>query len=165
MPPRCAWGAHRRAQAGDLLIEVLIAVLVTAIGLLGIAALQAVALRNSGSALQRGQAAAQIHSILDAMRANSTEAASYALSRTCTAPSAGSTLATYDLSEWVGALQTTLGSTACGTIACTAGTVSSSTYYTCTVTVDWDDSRANDLGSSRTANGVSKYTVSTTARL
>ncbi|MFT4247801.1 MAG: hypothetical protein QM581_07150 [Pseudomonas sp.] len=156
---------NRRAQAGDLLIEVLIAILVTAIGLLGVAAMQAMALRNSGSALQRGQAAVQIHSILDAMRGNSTNAAAYALSRTCTAPSDTSTLAAYDLSEWIASLHTTLGSTACGTISCTSGTVSSQTYYTCTVTVDWDDSRANDLGSSGVANGASTYTVSTTARL
>ena len=50
-PPRLPTG-----QQGMSLLEVLIAVLVLAIGLLGIAALQATALRNSQSSLERNQA-------------------------------------------------------------------------------------------------------------
>lgn len=158
-PRPCAWGTCRRAQAGDLLIEVLIAVLVLGIGLLGIAALQATALRNSHSALQRGQAATQIHAILDAMRANRTVALAggYALDRTCTVPSAGSDLASSDLSEWVQDLHATLGETACGTVGCTS--------TVCTVTVDWNDSRASDTGSDGVASGDSAYTLSTSAQL
>ena len=60
----------RSAARGVGLIEVLIAVLVMAIGLLGIAAMQATALRNSQSSLERSQAVIQSYGILDAMRAN-----------------------------------------------------------------------------------------------
>ena len=49
------------------LLEVLIAVLVLAIGLLGIAALQATALRNSQSSLERNQAVIASYTIADAM--------------------------------------------------------------------------------------------------
>ena len=52
------------------MIEVLVAVLVMGIGLLGVAAMQATALRNNQSALERTQATIQTYSILDAMRAN-----------------------------------------------------------------------------------------------
>jgi type IV pilus assembly protein PilV len=149
-------------QRGELLIEVLIAVLLMSVGLLGIAAMQAGALRNSQSALQRGQAATQIHAILDAMRANRTNAlaGSYALSRTCSVPS-GSGLAGTDLSTWMTGLQETLGSTACGTVSCTS--------TVCTVVVDWDDSRASDAGTKDSkavvASGDSAYTLTVSARL
>ncbi|MFT4257212.1 MAG: type IV pilus modification protein PilV [Pseudoxanthomonas sp.] len=152
-------GGGKRLQAGELLIEVLIAVLVTGIGLLGIAAMQATALRNSQSALQRSQAATQIHAIFDAMRANRAVAlaSGYALSRTCTVPTTGTTLATSDISEWIQSLHDTLGSAACGTISCSSDV--------CTATVDWDDSRASDASEDGVASGASTYKVSVEARL
>jgi type IV pilus assembly protein PilV len=52
------------------LIEVLVAVLVLGIGLLGVAAMQATALRNSQSSLERSQGVMHVYTILDAMRAN-----------------------------------------------------------------------------------------------
>ncbi len=145
-------------QRGELLIEVLISILVLGIGMLGIAAMQAGALRNSESALQRGQAATQIHTILDAMRANRTAAlsGSYALSRTCDVPS-GSGLAGSDLSNWIEGLHESLSDTACGTISCSS--------TTCDVTVDWDDSRATNAGASGNEAGDSQYTITVSARL
>lgn len=155
---RATMHAGGRFQRGELLIEVLIAVLLLSVGLLGIAAMQAGALRNSQSALQRGQAATQIHAILDAMRANRTAAlsGSYALGRTCDAPS-GSGLAVSDLGNWIHGLHDTLGDTACGTVSCGSAT--------CEITVDWDDSRASDAGSDGVTAGDSAYTVSVSARL
>lgn len=55
-------------QNGFGLIEALIAVLVLAIGLLGLATLQAQGLRNNNSAYFRTQASIQISSMLDTMR-------------------------------------------------------------------------------------------------
>lgn len=55
-------------QNGFGLIEALIAVLVLAIGLLGLATLQAQGLRNNNSAYYRTQASIQISSMLDTMR-------------------------------------------------------------------------------------------------
>lgn len=138
--------SERRLHQGVGLIEVMIAVLIMGIGLLGIAAMQATALRNNQSALERTQATIQSYSILDAMRANRDIAlgGGYNLAKTCTAPAAG-TLAQTDLNRWIGSLKTTLGNNdgSCGTIACNGDT--------CTVTVQWDDSRAVD---GRDAQGV-----------
>jgi len=56
-------------QAGFTLIEVLIAVLLLSVGLLGLAGLQTASLRNNGSALMRSQATTIAYDILDQMRA------------------------------------------------------------------------------------------------
>jgi type IV pilus assembly protein PilV len=138
---------HRRAPTfpaqmrGVGLIEVLIAVLVLAVGLLGIAAMQATALRNSQSALERSIAVTQSYAILDAMRANQAVASigGYDLGMTCAPPATG-TLAQNDLNGWITALQASLGAAACGSIACTD--------TQCQVSVQWDDSRA--LGGNNT---------------
>ncbi len=70
--------ALRRPARGVSLIEVLIAMLVLAIGLLGLAALQAQGLRFSNDALVRTQATALASDLLDRMRANRDNAADYA---------------------------------------------------------------------------------------
>ena len=150
------------SQKGVGLIEVMIAVLIMGVGLLGIAAMQATALRNNQSALERTQATIQSYSILDAMRANRTAALAdeYNLAKTCTAPAAG-TLAQTDLNRWITSLKTTLGDNAgsCGTIACEAGT--------CLITVQWDDSRAVDGSDAQgvEVNSGSEREVRTRARL
>lgn len=128
-------GSLRRLQTGAGLLEVLIAVLIMAIGLLGIAAMQAAALRGSQSAAERGQAVIQTHTILDSMRANRKQAlaGSYNLALTNKAPTA-SNLITVDQANWINALQEAMGSTARGAIACGA--------TECAITIQWDDSRS-----------------------
>lgn len=152
----------RRSQYGVGLIEVMISVLILGIGLLGVAAMQATALRNNQSALERTQATIQSYSILDAMRANRNIAlgGGYNLARTCAAPAAG-TLAQNDLRRWISSLKTTLGDNdgSCGTIACNGDT--------CTITVEWDDSRAVDGLDAQGAevNAADRNVVNTVARL
>jgi type IV pilus assembly protein PilV len=128
---RCA------TSRGAGLIEVLVAVLVMAIGLLGVAAMQASALRNSQSALERSQAVVQTYTILDAMRANrpAALAGAYSIGMTCGVPAAG-TLAQTDLSQWIAGLKSTLNPSACGSITRSAGDVF-------IVTVRWNDQRAS----------------------
>ncbi len=63
-----------RLQRGVGLIEVLIAVLVLSIGLLGMAGLQVASMRNNQSAYQRGMAVVQGYYIADAMRSDRTNA-------------------------------------------------------------------------------------------
>lgn len=125
-----------RRMRGTSLIEILVAVVVLSTGLLGMVALQAKALRNNQSSLERSQAVVLTYSILERMRANPTAAAAgnynYVASAACPAPGVG-TLASADLTNWIGEIQGGLGQGACGTIACAAGV--------CTVTIDWDDSR------------------------
>ncbi len=124
-----------RQQAGAGLLEVLIAVLILGVGLLGIAAMQATALRNSQSSLERSQAVIQTYAILDAMRANIDVAriGGYNMPMTCDPP-AGGTLATNDLAAWVNSLNTALGDGSCGQIQCGA--------RSCAITVQWNDSRS-----------------------
>lgn len=59
-----------RRQNGFTLIEVLIAALVLAVGLLGLAGLQAISLKVSRGSYQRVQATNLAYEIADAMRAN-----------------------------------------------------------------------------------------------
>ena len=138
------------AIRGVGLIEVLVAVLVLAIGLLGVAAMQATALRNSQSSLERSQGVMHVYTILDAMRANPDGARSggYNMGMTCVAPAAGS-LITSDQRQWITVLQQNLGVTACGQVTCVA--------TICTVTVRWDDSRGS--------GGSTVQTLSTRTRI
>lgn len=139
-------------QQGLSLIEVLIAALILAIGLLGIAAMQAVTLKNSQSAFDRTQAVVLSYSMFDAMRANATaaRAGGYTLARTCTVPSAGSSLASRDQARWIQSLKDAMGDSACGTIGACASNV-------CSITVEWNDSRAT--------NGETNETLTTTSRI
>lgn len=141
-----------RRQLGATLIEVLIAVLIMAIGMLGIAALQAVALRNSQGSIERTQAVIQSYSILDAMRANVTaaRAGAYDVAETCAQPAAGTRVQS-DLRFWIGALHATVGESACGEIECNTAT------SVCSVTVHWNESRAS--------GGSADMSIVTTSRL
>ena len=96
-------GLGRRAVTGMSLIEVMVSVLVLGIGLLGIAAMQSMALRGGQSSLESSQAVMATNAIIEAMRANRANAASY--NGTYTAPPSGTTLAMRDLEEWMAALQ------------------------------------------------------------
>jgi type IV pilus assembly protein PilV len=155
------WSFHSgpRHQQGAGLLEVMIAVLIMGIGLLGIAAMQSTALRNSQSSLERSQAVIQAYSILDAMRANRAVAVSggYDIAMTCAAPAAG-TLANNDIRAWIQAMRTDkvlgAGTQTCGQISCPANSP-------CTITVQWDDSRASDSTalSASTAQTVSVTTL------
>jgi type IV pilus assembly protein PilV len=128
-------GDRQRAR-GVGLIEVLVAILVLGIGMLGVAAMQAMTLRNSQGALERSQAVIQTYSILDSMRANRAQAIAGAYnlaSMTCTEPAAAD-LVTRDQNTWLTGLKDQLGDSTCGQINCTAA-------GNCTITVQWDAER------------------------
>ncbi len=137
------------SQAGVGLIEVLVAVLVLSIAFLGIAALQAMSLSTNNSAMARSMATMSSYSIIDAMRADKTLAASYnGTVKAGSCPTDTSTLANTQLSNWCSQLSANLGaaSTTQGTINCAATADASSAN--CTVTIQFDDSRAGVGGSS-----------------
>ncbi len=150
-----------RNQRGVGLVEVLIAVLIMGIGMLGVAAMQATALRNSQSSLERSQAVVQTYAILDAMRANRAIAiaAGYNMGMTCAAPT-GTSLAATDRIAWINDMQqpTVLGTGACGQIDCVGAGGNH-----CTVTVQWDESRATADGSNAAASET--YSIATQALL
>ncbi len=68
---------RRSRQSGFSLLEVLIAIVITSIGLLGLAAMQATGLRNNHSAYHRSQATVLAYDIADRMRSNASSMASY----------------------------------------------------------------------------------------
>lgn len=141
---------QRASQAGVGLIEVMVAVAILAFGMLGIAALQATALRNSQSSLERSEAVMKTAAILDSMRANrdaamigaynmgNIDAGGNVTAWACAQPAAGD-LAANDRRQWMGttadagSLKGTLGPSACAAISCTD--------VQCFVALRWDDSR------------------------
>ncbi|MFZ5466063.1 MAG: type IV pilus modification protein PilV [Pseudomonadota bacterium] len=124
-------------QHGAGLIEVLVAALVLSIGLLGIAALQSNALKNSQSSLARSQTVMLSYFMLDAMRVNRAAAVSgqYDLGKTCTVVADAGNLISHDQHVWLQAIKDLLGDhpTSCGEIDCQGAD--------CMVRIYWDDSR------------------------
>lgn len=132
----------RKRQSGLSLLEVLIAIAVLGVGLLGLAHMQSFGLLNVEKAYQRSQATVLAYSIADKMRANVTTAGSYLTSfmdpataaaqancKTTTGCSVGA-LAENDLSEWNEQLTSELpGATGAITLA-------DGNY---TVAITWDD--------------------------
>lgn len=127
-------------QRGISLLETLIAVLVLAIGLLGVAGLQTTNLKNSQSAHQRTMAVMLAGSMAERIRANAGVAATgaFALSKTCSNISLAGSIQNVERSQWVAEILLALGGagTSCGEVNYDAG---SRTY---TIIVSWDDSRA-----------------------
>lgn len=143
--------SFRRNVQGLGMIEVLVSVLVLAVGLLGVAAMQSLALRGGQGSMETTQAVMQSNSIIEAMRSNS--AANYNTGKVCSvAAVGGSDLKANDQKAWIGALQSTIGTAGdkqiCGQIAGCPGA--------CVITVFWNDSRAG---------GSSARTLVTNARI
>ena len=92
------------------MLEVLVAIVVLSLGMLGLAALQGVTLKNNSNANLRSQAVIQAYDILDRMRANSANKADYAITLTDPAPTTPSTLPQNDQSQWLANLEATLPS-------------------------------------------------------
>ena len=157
-----------RQQQGVTLIEVMVSVLILGIALLGIAAMQATALRNGQSSLERSQVVAYSYSAIEAMRANRQEALAGAYNTDglkCSVTSGG-TLAQNDVRNWLQSLKNGMAGSPdddesiCGQIACVGGV--------CTVTVQWDDTRGSKgNGGENAANteGGAQRQVQTVARI
>lgn len=132
------------------MVEILVAVLILSIGLLGLAGLQLSSMRNNHSAYQRTQATILAYDIVDRMLANRSAitAGSYATAEAndneCTANTCTpQQMAEYDLYDWNAALAQALPSGQ-GTIA-TNGTIT-------TITVMWDDERTGATGTNCSGN-------------
>ncbi|WP_103074513.1 type IV pilus modification protein PilV [Solilutibacter silvestris] len=133
-----------RRQAGVGMIEVMVAVLVLAIGILGIAALQAITLKNAGSSAERTQALVHVYEMGDVLRANRTRLTAFDTGGyMCKADAVASTDPV--LKDWLDRLTTDVSPSACGTVSCNGGTL-------CDVGVRWDDTRGTG-GSTPSASG------------
>ncbi|WP_338583136.1 type IV pilus modification protein PilV [Pseudomonas sp. MAG733B] len=130
-----SWSKH--AQDGMTLIEVLVALLILSVGLLGAAAFQLNALKYTDSARMTSQASFIAYDMMDRIRANS--AADY----TVTPPTSGnlSIARDQDLYDFTSNIINFGGPTATGSIA-----LNQRVY---TITITWDDSRAANSANSR----------------
>ncbi|MET0279743.1 MAG: type IV pilus modification protein PilV [Steroidobacteraceae bacterium] len=148
--PQGRLGPQRQRGVG--LIEVLIAVLVLSIGMLGMAGLQTWALRNNQSAQQRSTAVVQAYYIADAMRADRANALAGAFDIGIDDPApTGTSFATTSRISWRQNLADTLGAGATGSVDCD-GPI-------CDVVVRWDDSRGAQ-GSVAAREASAKQTIS-----
>jgi len=124
-------------NTGFSLIEVLVALIVLTIGLLGLAAIQITGLKNNQSAYYRTSATVLAYDMADRMRLNRSvaEAGGYNLTIANNAPN-GTTLVDVDRIAWLNNISTTLpvGDGAIGLT--TVGT-----KQIVTIIVQWDDTR------------------------
>ncbi|AUZ44711.1 type IV pilus modification protein PilV [Pseudomonas orientalis] len=145
--------AVHRPQAGMTLIEVLVAVLVLAIGLLGAAALQLNAPKYTDNARMTSQASFIAYDMLDRIRANA--GVDYAWAQAERAPPGTSTASVRDLDlhDFEANIVGFAGKDAKGAVAVNDNEV--------TISITWEDARlASSLGArqtftltSRIANG------------
>jgi type IV pilus assembly protein PilV len=122
---------NKLTDKGFTLLEVMIAVFVLAVGLLGLANLQMLSLKNNQSAQFRTSATVSAYDIMDRMRLN--RSADYTIALAAT-PS-GSTLRDTDLIAWKTVLSNNLP-TGDGSIIFNGDII--------TVAVQWDDSRGSN---------------------
>lgn len=138
----CKSKAHER---GVSLLEILIAVFITAIGVLGAAAMQLNALKYTDSSRISSQASFIVYDVLDRMRANADSVNDYALANIATAPATAPNIQSRDLMDFAAAVSQLPDGD--GSIAVTPDDV--------TVTVSWSEQRAggtDDDGSERRAD-------------
>lgn len=154
------WSLGRKAS-GFTLIEVMIAVLVLGIGLLGFALLQTMNVRFAQSANQRTQATNLSYEMLDQMRTNRIAAANYSGSYTATTagclPGPGVSPAAYRI-VWQCRLQSELGAGSTATVTYVGGEA--------TVNIIWGDERWDDEDKDGTVSAAeSNQTFSASTRL
>ncbi len=133
-----------KTNAGFTLIEILIAMLVLAVGLLGLAALQASSLKNNQSAYNRSQATQLAYDLADRMRANTAGSASYTAGATAADANCLSTIgctaaqmAGNDLFEWNNSITAILPG-GVGAVSVAAGVF--------TISITWNDDQDGDTG-------------------
>lgn len=110
--------SERSRQQGFSMVEILVAVVILGVGLLGLAGLQTASLKNNDDAYLRSQATILAYSMLDHMRANYAATANddYDIDFSDSAPSQNciasgcnyAQLAKSDLEQWLGQLSQVL---------------------------------------------------------
>ena len=125
-----------KTQRGFSMVEVLVTVIVLAIGLLGLAGLQAYGLQNNHSAYVRSQASLLSYDIIDSMRANRNAALQGNYDVDFGTTLGGGDQATLDVNQWINDLARTLPGG--------EGEIQVNDNGVATVTVRWDESRIRE---------------------
>jgi type IV pilus assembly protein PilV len=166
----------RSGSAGFSLIEVMVAVLVISVGLLGIAKMQALAISNTGNSRLRALVAMQASGLASAMQADRSYWATVpTVGKDLTATISGSSItaasdstlttgqkcedpaappvctapqmAAYDLQQWASDLNNLVPNETVS-IGCNLPTATS--YVTCTITVSWNENLVNSNSAQQT---------------
>ena len=136
MKPSIKTAPKLHSQMGVGLIEVLITVLVLSVGLLGLAGLQIISLKNNQSAMERSLAVVQSYTMIEAIRAD-TESAKQGRFNIGLEDNAGSgTFPAGVHTLWREQLKQNLGDDATGSVSCD--------NTECTIIVQWDDSKGTE---------------------
>lgn len=118
---------------GFTLVEVLVTVVIFSVGLLGLAGLQATGIKLNHSSLIRSQATLLAYDVVDCMRANKANIASYSRpDKNAAKYSTPSTIAESDINNWLDNLSNGLPSGK-GSITLNGNRA--------TVIVEWDEAR------------------------
>jgi type IV pilus assembly protein PilV len=134
-----------RRTAGFTMIEVLVTVVVMALGLLGFAALQSVALKSNRTSLHRSYATFYAYDIADCMRVNRAAAVAGSYNLDFGTAATGGTIAGDDMAVWKAALARDLPSG--------EGKVTIDNQGNATIEVQWSEEiRTEDVQSARTLN-------------
>lgn len=120
-----------RAEAGFTLIEVMVTIVLTTVGLLGFAGLLTKAVKANRQAYMRTQADIMAYDLAERMRVNRPAAVSGGYNLALGSVPSGSSVAATDLQDWRGALTRTLPAGNCAVTVDGSGNV--------TITVQWDD--------------------------
>lgn len=136
---RSCSSAYGHRQAGVSLLEVMIALFITAIGILGAAAMQLNALKYTDSSKLTSQASFIVYDILDRMRANAdpSQLIQYQIQDTETLPGGANSVRGTDLIDFANAVATLPDGA--GSIAVDGSTV--------TVAINWSEGRAGGADS------------------
>jgi type IV pilus assembly protein PilV len=174
-----------RSSGGFSLVEVMVAVLVISIGLLGIAKMEALALSSTGNARLRALVSLEAASLASTIRANRTYWAGSAVANTdlvinttgatisswsdgtstavmdCSyggtnAPCATGVLAAYDVQQWAQQINTLIPGVI-STIDCTLPAVG--TPVTCTIQINWTENEVAVNAQATGAMAVPQYTL------
>ncbi len=147
-----SYGKHR--QSGFTLLEVLIALLVLSIGLLGLAALQTTGLRSNQMASMRTLATQFTYDITDRMRSNpaGVTAGDYFIARDDATATTPTTIAATDLAEWRNNITQRLPNGMSDITQCDSGTSPACADLTHIVTVYWNESRRDTSSVAATFN-------------
>ncbi len=152
--------SQKPGQRGFSLIEVLVALLVMTIGLLGAAAIQLNALKYTDSSSMRTQASFIAYDMLDRIRANN--AVNYTLASAKAAATSTDTTnpRAFDWSDFKTNIATFSNGTGDGSIAIASNVI--------TITITWDDSRAgttvNAINATTAVNSTTTQTFTLVSR-
>lgn len=148
----------KKQQRGFTLLEVMVAVFVLALGLLGMAHLQVTTLKSNQTAGLESQANILASDILDRMRANTKAAQSGAYNYNSNTDVSGTTIAAKDLANWSVLLGNNLPSGA-GEVTCPA--YDSSKVFICKITITWSDKQLGDENTNYGDYGTSALSLET----